>query len=294
MNGEPAAYPQRRTNYPEIGTPELRRQLGKELKSAREFQEMSLEQVMAITKISLRYLENIEEGRWSFLPPTYVKAFVRAYSSAVGLQTDKLSNRLDELFSHVVTAVAPVRPQFQYGEEAAPGREVKTRGFITWSEKHRAALFYIIVGTIAAALVAVYLSRPREPQQTGLGEAPDTVVKATAHPAPPPPALDTTTTAAPPVKSDSATTASQPGATISLQITVRDTCYVKIEHSDSVIYERILAPGEVVTLDAPHPIRLSLGNSPAVEIKVDGQQLPAFPSSRRVQVVKLGPGGIIN
>ncbi len=291
MDQDPSHYPQRRANYPEIGTPEVRRQIGKELKSAREFQEMSLEQVMAITKINIRFLESIEEGRWSFLPPTYVKAFIRAYSAAVGLQTDKLSNRLDELFRHVVVASAPVLLQPQTPDEADPPEELKIGGAMTWAEKHRALILYGVVAILLAGFAVLYSLKPSEP--------------------PPPVAQDTTEVAAPSkpivtpakpdtakanVKSDSSSVKKQaPTAqgTLLLHISTRDTCYVKIEHGDSIIFERTLAPGGIEEIMVQHPIKLSLSNAPAVSIKVDGKALPPFPSSRKVQVINLGPAGIV-
>jgi cytoskeletal protein RodZ len=301
MNHELSHYPHRKTTYPEIGTPEIRRQIGKELKSAREFQEMSLEQVMAITKINLRFLEFIDEGKWNFLPPTYVKAFIRAYSASVGLQADKLSNRLDELFAGSVVASAPVNTYLMEGDESGPPQPIKVGGFWIWAEKHRALLFYGIIGIIVAVLVVLYLWKQSENSQTVNTEQPDTttIVK-TVPVAPKVVAPDTVKTALP--KPDSASVKKDSlnadaklaiSGSIVLRIRTRDTCYVKIEHGESIIYEKTLWPGNDLDLAVPHPIRLTLDNAPAADISVDGRQLPALPSSHRVQIIKLGPEGII-
>src|SRR4030042_2802168 len=82
----------------EVGTPEIRRQIGKELRTAREVQQMSLEQVAAVTKINIRNLRNLESGDWSFLPQAYVKGFLLNYSEIVGLPQDKLKRQIDGLF----------------------------------------------------------------------------------------------------------------------------------------------------------------------------------------------------
>lgn len=285
MDGELSLYPQRKTTYPEIGTPELRRQIGKELKSAREFQEMSLEQVMAYTKINVRFLENIEEGKWNFLPPTYVKAFIRAYSSAVGLQTDKLSNRLDELFQHVVVAAAVFKPYLSNDPDSNE-TSFRSRGLVDWIEQNRTLLFYGLIGIIAAILVAIYLFRHSDAPVVSNEEKGDSVE--VAVPAPVNPVRDSST-----VKPISAIDSALTVKTMTMEFSFLDTCFVKIEHSDSVLYEKTHWAGNDMTLDTPYPIRLSLGNAPSARLKINGQQLPAFPGSRRAQVVNLGPGGII-
>jgi len=288
MDYEPAQYSHRRASYPEVGTPETRRQIGKELKSAREFQEMSLEQVTAITKITVRFLENIEEGRWNFLPPTYVKAFIRAYSAAVGLQKDKLSNRLDELFSAVVTASAPVRPQINPNEDPSFSSK-PIGGFMLWAEKHRPLIFYTVIGIIAASLITLYLIRSGGTLPHSATTEDTTEV---AREAEPPVRPDTTTKAVvAPVMADT-TAKDSLLAPISLQISCRDTCFVRVESNESVFYEKTLWPGNVIDLSVPQPVRLSLGNAPAVEVTVDGRTLPAFPGSRRSQVINFGPGGV--
>jgi len=287
MDGELSLFPQRKTTYPEIGTPELRRQIGKELKSAREFQEMSLEQVMAYTKINVRFLENIEEGKWNFLPPTYVKAFIRAYSAAVGLQTDKLSNRLDELFQHVVMAAAVYRPDLSYEqEESRPS--FKSHGWLDWTEQHKGMVFWTVIGLIAVVLVGIYLFRHSEMSSISEEKLDSTTVSnPVVSPIPAPPVDSAAIRAAHVADSIAAI------KTMSMEFSFLDTCFVKIEYTDSVLYEQTHWPGNNMYFESPFPIRLSLGNAPSARLSINGQQLPVFPGSRRVQVVNLGPGGII-
>ncbi len=294
MDGELSPYPQRRTTYPEIGTPELRRQIGKELKSAREFQEMSLEQVMAYTKINVRFLEHIEEGKWNFLPPTYVKAFIRAYASAVGLQNEKLTNRLDELFQHVVIAAAVFKPYLS-NDPDEPQSTFKTHGMMDWMERNRTLIFYGLIGVIAAVLIAIYMLRPSDLSTIAVDEENDTTTIVNIQPNTKEDSIGygRDTSISKPTALVDTTQLVKPVQVMSMEFSFLDTCFVKIEHSDGILYERTHWTGNNLTLDTPFPIRLSLGNAPAARLKINGQQLPAFPGSRRVQVVNLGPGGII-
>lgn len=56
-----------------------------ELKEARVKNELSLQQIAARTRIDLKFLENLENGNFAFLPELYIKAFIREYAKLVGL-----------------------------------------------------------------------------------------------------------------------------------------------------------------------------------------------------------------
>ena len=158
---------------------------------------------------------------------------------------------------------------------------------MAWAERRRALLFYGFIGAIAAVLLAIYLIR-------SLNE-PSVVVER----------ADTTNSTAAPsalIKSDSTISALKPNTAattdttsmVELKIMAVDTCYLKLESRDSLVYDKTIWPGNVVEFSLPQPIRLTMGNAPGIELVVDGVKLPAFPSSRRNQVVRLGSGGIIN
>ena len=60
--------------------------LGPTLKRARELKGLTLEDVAATTRISLRYLTAIENSRFdTFVGAVYALGFVRAYARMVGL-----------------------------------------------------------------------------------------------------------------------------------------------------------------------------------------------------------------
>ena len=60
--------------------------LGEFLRRERELRHISLDDVAEHTKISRRYLEAIEEGRYDRLPgETFARGFIRSYAQSVGL-----------------------------------------------------------------------------------------------------------------------------------------------------------------------------------------------------------------
>jgi cytoskeletal protein RodZ len=69
--------------------------LAEELKEARIKNNLSLKQLSTRTRIDLKFLEAIEEGNFSFLPELYVKAFIKEYSNAVGLDPDVIIKKYE-------------------------------------------------------------------------------------------------------------------------------------------------------------------------------------------------------
>lgn len=66
-------------------------ELGNILREARESRGLSLDELQSITKIQKRYLLGIEEGNYSMMPGKfYVRAFIKQYAEAVGLDPEEL------------------------------------------------------------------------------------------------------------------------------------------------------------------------------------------------------------
>ena len=65
--------------------------LGNRLKEARKAKGLSLDDLHKITKVKKNYLASIEEGNYNNLPGLfYIKAFIKLYADAVGLNLDEL------------------------------------------------------------------------------------------------------------------------------------------------------------------------------------------------------------
>ncbi|MBM4763897.1 RodZ family helix-turn-helix domain-containing protein [Bacillus sp. B15-48] len=66
-------------------------ELGERLKQEREAKGLSLNELQDMTKIQKRYLVGIEEGNYSMMPGKfYVRAFIKQYAEAVGLDPDEI------------------------------------------------------------------------------------------------------------------------------------------------------------------------------------------------------------
>ncbi|WP_374721820.1 helix-turn-helix domain-containing protein [Peribacillus tepidiphilus] len=66
-------------------------ELGNRLREAREANGLSLDDLQEITKIQKRYLVGIEEGKYEMMPGKfYVRAFIKQYAEAVGLEPEEI------------------------------------------------------------------------------------------------------------------------------------------------------------------------------------------------------------
>lgn len=72
-------------------------ELGERLKQEREAKGLSINQLQDMTKIQKRYLVGIEEGNYSMMPGKfYVRAFIKQYAEALGLDPDEIFEQYKE------------------------------------------------------------------------------------------------------------------------------------------------------------------------------------------------------
>lgn len=120
--------------------------LGALLRQAREERGLTLEDVQETTKIRKRYLEAIESGDHSVLPGTfYLRAFVKNYCEAVGLDADEVLR----LYQHEVPA--SVTDQIVEAVPARQPKRVQTRS----SERISKLSFNVMMWSFLILIVVV-------------------------------------------------------------------------------------------------------------------------------------------
>ncbi|WP_424765726.1 RodZ domain-containing protein [Paenibacillus sp. sgz302251] len=121
--------------------------LGELLRNAREKQGLSLDDIQESTKIRKRYLEAIESGDHTILPgPFYVRAFVKNYSEAVGLDPEEVLR----LYQHEVPA-PPAAEQIAEPATVRPPRRVKSQS----SERLGKIGFNVVMWSFLILIVVV-------------------------------------------------------------------------------------------------------------------------------------------
>jgi cytoskeletal protein RodZ len=67
-----------------------------ELKKAREAKHLTLSDVSDATAINVRFLEALEQGNTSILPAPYIRAFIKEYAAAVGLDPGEVLRHFEQ------------------------------------------------------------------------------------------------------------------------------------------------------------------------------------------------------
>jgi cytoskeletal protein RodZ len=236
-------------------------ELGHQLRSAREAQGLTLQDVAATTKIAPGALSAIEREDFDELPAgIFRREFVRVYAAAVGLDGRALAQAY-------VARFEPPRPP---SDPAPP--------------PHSLALapraIGVAIGLVAfGVLLVLWAGTP--PVVTEAGDAAGVAVE----PAP-------VVAAGPPsVRTGPDASAERTIVPLRLRLEATGRCWVTAHADGRRVVSRLVEPGEVVLVDARSVIRLRLGDAGAVSGTLNGVAGP--PLGRRGQpvTVHLTPAG---
>jgi cytoskeleton protein RodZ len=225
---------------------------GEWLRRQREMREISLRDIAERTKISLRYLEAMEQDRFDLLPaPIFAKGFLREYARYVGLSPDEVVNHY--LAVHQPEEIDDPGDATLAALEKERKRRKTGKGW-TWG------LFLLLAGALLLALVGLFswLADRRE-------NAPVTT--------PPPPQVSTPPEAVPqpavmpapePVASEA------PKAPLEVTLDFAKDCWVRVTVDGKPVIEEQRVQGESLQFDAQQTVVVKLGDSAAAEIQVNG------------------------
>lgn len=236
------------------------------LRRQREGRDIGLREIAQQSKISLRYLQALEAGRFAVLPaPVFAKGFLRQYAAYVGLDTQEVVNaylaarRLDE--PEEDHEAVPVPP--------AARRDGRTRALL---------LVLAILG-LTVILLLVYVADRWRRAQPPAAAVPERMLAAPSTPATTPPATPS------PVP-DAAAAPQAPSAARSPLIVGIDfagECWIEATADGRKILAEMRVQGESVQLSADQRIELTLGDTSVVTIEVNGRPMPLTAPPGRVR-----------
>ncbi|MDH3746125.1 MAG: helix-turn-helix domain-containing protein [Acidobacteriota bacterium] len=220
------------------------------LRRQREIREIPLREIADVTKISLRYLEALEQDRFDVLPaPVFARGFLREYSKYVGLDPDEVVNSY--LTADRDTAEA----------EVGSGSE---RIGQSSSSSSRMPLIVAVVALVAL-LGLIYAAARFLPRSDEERQPPPMAAPVVAPPVPAAGVTDNVTVGEAP--------GSQPEPAIPIVMTMDFTedCWVEVEVDGERRLSELHVQGESMRLEAEQAIRLTLGNPKGVHLEVNGK-----------------------
>ncbi len=214
------------------------------LRRQRELREISLREIADVTKISIRYLEALEQDRFDVLPaPVFAHGFLREYARYVGLDADEVVNSY-------LTAQKATEP-----DEADDSQPVVRRRDAMRPTGVLLALAAVLILALVAALA--YFA------ESFRGEArsePPPMAAPVTQPAPkPPPVLE-----------------AEPESVVPLLVTIdfSEECWIEATIDGEGQVNELHVPGESLRIEAQEKVSLTIGNPEAVRVEVNGQPFP--------------------
>lgn len=226
---------------------------GEKLKRERELRGVSLREIADGTKISVRFLQALEEDRIDVLPGgLFPRAFVKQYALFIGLDPDKTV--ADYLAAHA---------------DAPPER----RAPLAPPRRPSLKLGHVFLAAIAVLAIALTLRRGGEGDERSL---PDPVPMAAEPVVLPSDRVYPSPTVVP--------VSDAKGDSLVLTMTAEQDCWVEVRADGETVVNRVLAQGESQTFEARGEIVLSVGNAGGLSIRVNDR--PALPLGRSGEVRK--------
>jgi cytoskeleton protein RodZ len=269
------------------------------LKLEREKQNISLSQVSADTRISLRHLESLEEGRYSDLPGgMYNRAFLRAYAERLSLDSKEILRRYAE------EMLLPQAEKLLKSKVQIPPknkRTLKLNPVIIWGFM----LLFSVTGLFfsrqwISSIFSPYFSlaettneRLNLPAQETISSESKTSVQIASTPTEP--LTQSGSEASTPLSPNQVTVIAgsgelKPGLpdsfpSLSLEITATQECWISIEPDGNLAVRKLLEPGEVQSLNAAERFLIRVGNAGGVTLKINGK--PAKPLGKAGEVIEV-------
>ncbi len=267
---------------------------GENLKREREMRGVTLQEISAATKISVRLLEALETENFEQLPGgIFTRSFIRAYAKYLGLD--------DEQVMAEYHLAVPAKSDFDLTRLAVSKPESKREG------SHAPVIALLLAGVLLVAGYFLYRYSRRASEPSVSIPTPNPPISTPAPTAPTPEASAPSPAAVPPEKSPMAmtepgpttapvgtttgtTTAAPPAplvipqldAGLTLQVAATERSWVAVDADRKTVLQRVLNPGEVETLKAKDSFDVTTGNALGIVLTLNGETLK--PLGRRGEV----------
>jgi cytoskeleton protein RodZ len=215
------------------------------LRRQREAREISLREIAERTKISMRYLQAMEDDRFEVLPaPVFAKGFLREYARYVGLSPDDVVNHY----------LSVQQPQAHVDGDVGHRERRPLASWPRWLPLLLATA--LLLGL--AALLALLSDRWRQ-HRAGAAESRPPIVAPLATPVPPAPQVP----------------AAPPSAPLEVTVDFNQECWVEAVIDGGSRRAEMREQGESMQIEASQSVVFAkLGNAAAVDIQVNGYPYP--------------------
>ena len=244
---------------------------GSYLKTIREEQGKSLEDISERTKIAVTNLDFLENDRYDLLPPlVFVKGFLKSYAKHLGLDPEETIGRLDNFLGQT-------QPPDRLEDEPSINENDKSYGLafvqnIWFTRILTAAGFIALLILIVTGVSRVFFDdAPKNFKTTGKQAFSAGAQTSRAE------------------KSQPSLTAIQPphaGKKV-LEIKALANAWVRVEPDSGPAEEMMMAPGDIQVFTAKDSFRVITGNAGGIRMRFDGRVMPVLGKSNQTLALTL-------
>ncbi len=219
------------------------------LKKQREDRKIRLSDVAVQTRISIKFLEAIDEGNFDILPETYIRAFIRDYAKAIGLDAEEAIRRYDE---YIEGKKAEAQQTTALSEEKTRPASIA----LTKSQKIFAAI--IGLGILIGLSYLAFSPGRRQPIDINAYENVEEVNQKKFDSA------YSAMTTKPAAKADSAR----------LALSASDTVWVNLVIDDGKTFDLLMKPGNRFMFWGRRKFNMTIGNAGGLSVSLNDREIP--------------------
>lgn len=240
------------------------------LKQAREKLNLSLEDISIATKINVKFLQAIEEGKFDFLDQVYVRAFIRSFAKQVGLDPEECVSKYNQSISpKEITSdsekTIEIIPKIEKAN-LPKKKPINQASFLI-------IISFIVVGALILTLNPFNGDKTIIEKEIPFSEAIKNIERKQS--------LNESIT------SDSAKKIEVISGTqdsLILSISTIETSWISVLIDEKNRYEILLMPNRSIVWKASNNFKLTTGNAGALNVRLNNKTLPSL--GKRGEVVR--------
>jgi cytoskeletal protein RodZ len=248
--------------------------IGAELRRARLAKGLSLEEISGQTRITVHFLDAIEQGNFEELPGLlFMRNFVRQYASAVSIDPKPLLAALPEMDDTLRKLPEPPRhPRARRRTALGRGNSFVSysvwvlvalgAGLAAWSHFHPQTLNFLWPRVSAAAAPAPPPAKEAAPQPLPEPQAQPSETHATPSPRP-----------------------------VEVVVTAIQSAWVQLSADGKPAFSGTLQPNESREVSADEKVKIVAGNAGGLTVSLNGKKLDSLGPAGQVRVVTLTAAG---
>ena len=240
-------------------------QFGEELKQTRLEKKLSLMDISAETRISIKFLDAIERGQFQILPQTYIRAFLREYALMTSLDPIDVMQRYESArqeFSSVKSYNA-VHQQVALQEKTTVDAS-KEKQFSLSSLQRNIVFGIFIVAAIALVVILANVNNRSSSSGSSVEEVPfDRVVRESEAASIPKPAIADTVPAFSTAHTDS----------LRLEMTTQDSVWINILIDGKINETHLFGPKRNRLWAAKERFVVTMGNAGGATFQLNGKDI---------------------